>query len=234
MHDRNWERVAGYAGLAAVVLFVAPSFIGNGTMPKPSDSDSAFKSYLLAHHAYSMRLAWLTSLAAVLVLWLGAGIRTAIRRHDDHEASLASTVFSLFAVAAATLGISSAIGGGLSYKALANTSPSVVRVLTDVTTFMTTTFLGLVTAVAASMIAVAALSARAMPSYVGATSVAAAAVNLAGSLTIFTTRGFYSLEGAFAYVGLVVTMVWLISLSVALVRPSEATSPVMAPAMPTT
>ncbi|HZT64526.1 MAG TPA: hypothetical protein VFA11_01930 [Acidimicrobiales bacterium] len=233
MHDRNWERVAGYAGLAAVILFVVPTFVGTGTFPKPSDPDTVFKSYLVAHHSAVMRAVWFNSMAAVLVLWLGSGVRSTITRHDDTEASLATTVFAFFVAAAVTLGISFALEGGLAYKAVANTSPSTVRALNDIGSVIGTTFLGVITAIAAALVAVAALSSRALPAYVGWTAAAAAAANLAGSLTIFTNKGFYSLEGAFGFVSLIVTMIWLISLSVALIRPAEATAPAMAPAMPT-
>jgi hypothetical protein len=232
MHDRNWERVAGYAGLAAVLLFVVPTFVGAGTMPKASDHDSVFKAYLINHHAYIMRGMWLTALAAVLVLWLGSGVRSALQRHDSEGGHLATMVFALFVAAAVILGISSALEGGLAYKAVAGSSPAVVRTLFDISAFMGTTVLGLVTTVAASVIAVAVLATRTLPRPVGVISAVAAAVNLAGSMTVFPSRGFFSLEGAFGFVGLVVTMVWLISLSVALIRPAMAGAEAVSPVAP--
>ena len=232
MHDRNWERVAGYAGLAAVLLFVVPTFVGAGTMPKASDRDTVFKTYLLGHHAYIMRGMWLTTLGAVLVVWLGSGIRSALRRHDSEGAHLATLVFALFVAAGIILGISNALTGGLAYKALAGTSPATVRTVFDTSAFLTTTVLGLVTTVAASILAVEALATRNLPRHVGVTSAAAAAVNLAGSLTIFTSRGFFSLEGAYGFVGLAVSMVWLISLSVALIRPALARAEAVSPVAP--
>jgi hypothetical protein len=222
MHDRNWERVAGYAGLAAVLLFVVPTFVGAGTMPKSTDSDSVYKTYLLNHHAYLMRGMWLSTLGAVLLVWLGSGLRSSLRRHDRESDHLATLVFSLFVVAAVILGVSNALTGGLAYKALPGTSPAVVRSILDMGGFMTTTMLGFVTTVAASVLAVAALASRILPRYVGVTSALAAAVSLVGSLTIFRNHGFFSLEGAYGFVGLVVAMVWLISLSVALIRPAMA------------
>ena len=232
MHDRNWERVAGYAGLAAVLLFVIPTFVGAGTMPKASDPDSVYKTYLLNHHAYVMRGMWLSTLGAVLTVWLATGLRSTLRRHDPNGGHLATMVFALFVVAAGVLGISNALTGGLAYKALPGISPAVVRTVFDIGAFMTTTMLGLVTTVAASVIAVAALATRSMPQYVGWTSVLAAGVNLVGTMTIFTSRGFFSLEGPFAFVGLAATMVWLISLSVALIRPAMAGAEAVAPVAP--
>lgn len=232
MHDRNWERVAGYAGLAAVLLFVVPTFVGAGTMPKASDRDSVFKAYLLSHHAYIMRGMWLSTLGAVLVVWLGSGIRSALRRHDSEGGHLATLVFSLFVAAAVVLGIANALTGGLAYKALAGTSPATVRTIFDIGAFMTATMLGLVTTVAASVVAVAVLTTRILPRPVGVISAVAAAVNLAGSMTVFTSRGFFSLEGAFGFVGLVVTMIWLISLSVALIRPEMAGADAVSPVAP--
>lgn len=229
MNDRNWERVAGFAGLAAVLLFVVPTFVGAGTMPKSTDSDSTFKTYLLNHHAYEMRGMWLSALAAVMVLWLGSGVRSALRRRDAGEGHLATMVFSLFVAAAIMLGMSAALTGGLVYKALPGTSPAEVRTIFDIGVFLTTTVLGMVTTVAAALVAVEAITAKAMPRHVGVTSAAAAAVSLAGSLTVFTSRGFFSLEGAFQLVSLVVTMVWLISLSVALIRPQLAAAEAVAP-----
>lgn len=232
MHDRNWERVAGYAGLAAVLLFVVPTFVGAGTMPKASDRDAVFKTYLLSHHAFVMRGMWLSTLGAVLVVWLGSGIRSALRRHDSEGGHLATLVFALFVAAGVVLGISNALTGGLAYKAVAGTSAATVRTIFDTGAFMTTTMLGLVTTLAASVLAVASLATRTLPRYVGVTSAAAAAVNLAGSLTIFTSRGFFSLEGAFGFVGLAVTMVWIVSLSIALIRPAMAGAEAVAPVAP--
>lgn len=232
MHDRNWERVAGYAGLAAVLLFVVPTFVGAGTMPKASDRDAVFKTYLLNHHAFVMRGMWLSTLGAVLVVWLGSGIRSALRRHDGEGGHLATLVFSLFVAAAVILGISDALTGGLAYKALSGTSAATVRTVFDTSAFMVGTFVGLITTVAASILAVEALATRTLPRYVGVTSAAAAAVNLAGSLTIFTSRGFFSLEGAFGLVGLAVTMVWILSLSMALIRPALAGAEAVSPVAP--
>lgn len=232
MHDRNWERVAGYAGVAAVLLFVIPTFVGSGTMPKASDPNSVYKTYLLNHHAYVMRGMWLNCLGAVLIVWLASGVRSTLRRHDPNGGHLATLVFSLFIVAAALLGISSALTGGMAYKALPGISPAVVRTVFDIGAFMTGTMLGLVTTVAASVIAVAALATRSMPQYVGWTSILAAGVSLAGSMTVFTSRGFFSLEGAFGFVGLAAAMVWLISLSVALIRPAMAGADAVAPVAP--
>jgi hypothetical protein len=76
------------------------------------------------------------------------------------------------------------------------------------------------------------LATRTLPRPVGVISAVAAAVNLAGSMTVFTSRGFFSLEGAFGFVGLVVTMVWLISLSVALIRPAMAGAEAVSPVAP--
>jgi hypothetical protein len=232
MHDRDWQRVAGYAGLAAVLLFVVPTFVGAGTMPKASDPDSVYKTYLINHHAYVMRGMWLNALAAVLVIWLGTGVRSALRRHDSEAGQMASLVFSLFVAAGVLLGISSALTGGMAYKALPGISPAVVRTVFDIGAFMTGTVLGLVTTVAAAVIAVAALGTRTLPRAIVVTSAAAAAVNFVGSLTVFTSRGFFSLEGAFGFVGLAVTMVWLISLSLALIRPAMAGADAVAPVAP--
>jgi hypothetical protein len=233
MHDRNWERVAGYAGLVAVLAFVVPGFVGMGTPPKPSDPDTVYKSYLVAHHAAIMRGVWLNGLGAVLVLWLGSGLRSTIRRHAAGESQLSTLVFGTFVLAAAQLCLAAAMTGGLVYKALPGASANTVRMISDTTSFITGETLGITTAVAAAMIAVTALAAKALPRPVGAISAVAAAVNFAGSLTIFSTRGFFSAEGAYTFVGLIVTMVWLISLSVALIRPAEATAPVtVASALP--
>lgn len=233
MNERNWERVAGYAGVVAVLAFVVPGFVGTGTMPKPSDPDTTFKTYMVMHHAAVMRMVWLQALGAVLILWLATGIRSHLARRDDSGGHIGNLVFGLFGLAAAILGVMSAVEGGLAYRVVAETSPATVRLYTDVVAFLGNGVLGLTTMLAAAVLAVAVLANGSMSRAVGWISAAAAAVSLATSLTVFTTRGFFSLEGSFLLIQLIVTMIWLLALSVNLIQPARAEAPAaVAPMVP--
>lgn len=232
MHGHNWERVAGCAGIVAVLAFVVPGFVGTGRPPTPSDTDSVYKAILLAHHSAIMRQVWLLAFGAVMMLWLGSGVQSFIHRHDERLASLASLIFGLFVMAAGLLGASAAVEGGLVYRVTGETSPApVVRLGYDIFSFLGNDSLAMVTMLGAAVVAVAALAAHAMSRAVGYVSVVTAAVNLATSLTVFTTKGSFSLEGSFTDIGQIVTMVWLLALSVDLIRPTKA--PAVAPIVST-
>lgn len=229
MHERNWETVGGYAGIVAVLSFVVPGFFGTGTSLKPSDPDRVYKTILVSHHAAVIRQDWFQALGAVLIVWLASGIHSFMRRHDEANASMANLVFALFVLAAGMLGVSAAIEGGMVYRVASETSPATVRLVYDMTAFLGSGVLALTTMLAAAVIAVAALTARAMSHVVGYVSAVTAAVSLAASLTVFTTKGFFSLEGTFGTLENIVTMVWLLALSVALIRSAKAVVPAMAP-----
>lgn len=233
-HERNWERLAGYAGIVAVLAFVVPGFVGTGTALKPSDPDRVYKTILVSHHAAVIRQDWFEALGAVLILWLASGIHSFMRRNDEAGTIMANLVFALFVLAAGVLGVSAAIEGGLVYRVASETSPATVRLVYDITAFLGGGVLALTTMLAAAVIAVAALTARAMSRVVGYVSVVTAAFNLATSLTVFTANGFFSLEGAFGTVQNILIMLWLLALSVDLIRPAKAPVPAMAPAVSAT
>jgi hypothetical protein len=103
---KGWaaERWAAAAGIGFVVLNLIGAFAPGGSYPKVHDSPAKIAAFAHDHHQALALAAVLTGLAAPLLIWLFAGIASAIR--NAGQGPLAVVLFGV-AVAGTTLATAS-------------------------------------------------------------------------------------------------------------------------------
>jgi hypothetical protein len=127
------RRVAGWAGILFVVLFVAGIVLTSvGNSPSLNASAATITQYYQIHHAGILAGELLINLASVVLLWFLGGLFAIIRQRDEH--GFLAPVILGSGVAAVALGIVSDIAGTVAGLLAAQhdlTDPSLTRALLE-------------------------------------------------------------------------------------------------------
>jgi hypothetical protein len=213
------RKVAGWAGILFVVLFVAGIVLTSvGNSPSLNASAVTITQYYQIHHAGILAGELLINLASVVLLWFLGGLFAIIRQRDEHG-FLAPVVLGS-GVAAVALGIVSDIAGTVASLLAAQhylTDPSLMRALLELSDGVHLAFFPLIglTATLAAAIFQGAIGARWLGWLSGLSSAACLVSVALGSLS--TNRPVPP-------VGLLGFFIIVIALSVSMLRHPSAAS----------
>ncbi len=198
------DRLAATSGIGFVVLFVVSFY----TAPKPpsvSAANTDWVRYFVDNHRDTLAGGLILGLAVMLFIWfmgsLGAVLRT------SGEQRLAAVAFGGGIVTAATASVIAAVQAALAYR-IAYDAPDTVKGFVDLA-FGLQTLISLPIAVLIGATAIAAWRSGAFPRWWAGTSGFASIVMVTGGGAL-AQSGFYTPDGAWAFVTLVVFLVWML------------------------
>jgi hypothetical protein len=228
----NLRRVTGWSGLVSVVLVVLPALIC-GTPPASDASAAEFLSFAHGHRGRLFLLTAMTGLGFAASLVFLAGLRAILA--DPLPA------YDLWARAGLALGIAVFVLGAAGMAILATLAYRVGELSADSARLLWDMYTGLVymsnvvTVPMAIAIAIATFVTGAMHRWAAWLTIAVAVAH-AISCCAWAKSGALSPSGGFAQLGAGFYVVWLIALSIALLRSASAAtdSGRAAPAVATT
>ena len=215
MTERHELRWGGFAGFAFVVLAVVASLLP-GLPPRVTAAADEITAYVSDGQGRMMLSALLWAVSAALVIWFTAAFAEALReraeRSDVHIALMAGGV--LVGGAIFFLGVAQAVtANGLEGRADEITTGLFQA------TMVLNAMIGLAAAVPLTAAGIGIMRTRMLPDWLGYVALAAAAISVLGSLSIFATSGSLVPGGpVMSYVSLVVGGIFVLCASGYMVR----------------
>jgi hypothetical protein len=206
------ERLAAATGGAFVVLFIAAFFSVTASPPDHGDPSAKFVAYYTDHHTGGKISSILFGLALVALLWFLGSVARALR--DAGEPRLAAVAHGSGVATVSVAAVIGAVQASL-YYAVASDAPGAVKAFWDVLIVLET-LIGFPVAALVGAVSVAAWRSRLFPVWFAALGGVAALVALVGGGAL-KAKGFYSPEGAYGLISLIVFLAWTLVTSVLLV-----------------
>jgi hypothetical protein len=224
---RRWsaDRLAATTGIGFVALFIISFFVATAP-PDSSDPTGQWVRYFLHHHRAILVSAVLLGAAIMFFIWFAGSVAAALRTAGEQR--LAAVAFGGgIATAAAGLVVAS-LQGALSYGIVYDTPPQ-VKAFVDLD-YTVQTLISFPIAVLIGATAIASWRARLFPQWWTALSGLGAVVMVSGGGAL-AHSGFYRPDGPWAFITLIVFLVWTVVTSAWLAMRAEAgPSPAPVPA----
>jgi hypothetical protein len=220
MDKAMWDRVAPGFGVVFAVLFVLGFLLIIGDAPSLDDPAEEIVAYYDDERGKLLTVIVLFGLSIVAFLWfLGSLVHTL--RVEADESRLAATVLGAGVVTTSLFGGIVLLNAGLTFQIAEDGDASVVAALYDLI-WVSTTLIAYPIAALVFAGGVGAMRGGLAPAWFGwASGVAAAAILVSG--TTFAQDGFWAPDGLYnAYVTPTVFLIWVVVLSVLLLRRAVA------------
>ena len=219
------DRLAATSGIAFVVLFIV-SFFTATKPPDSTDSNSEWVTYFLNHHRATLISAVLIGAAVVFFIWFAGSVGVALRNAGEQR--LAMVALGGGFVTAAIGIVIGGVQGALAYR-IALDSPANVKAFVDLA-YALGVLISFPVAVFIGATAIASWRSGVFPrSWAGLSGVAAVIMVSGGGAIAHS--GFYRPDGPWAFVTLIVFLVWTLVTSGWLVMRTHAEAvPAAAPA----
>ena len=219
------ERLAATTGIGFVVLFVI-AYVVATQPPDSADPNAEWVSYFLNHHRATLISAVLLGAALMFFVWFLGSVGAALRRAG--EPRLAAVAFGGGVTAVAMGGVIASLQAAVTYR-IAAEAPLQVKAFVDVA-YSLQTLISFPIAVLIGATAIASWRAKLYPEWWTALSGAGAVVMVSGGGAL-SQSGFYRPDGPWAYVTLIVFLVWtLVTSGWLAVRAEAAEAPAAATA----
>jgi hypothetical protein len=218
--NEGLERLGAATGIAFVVFLVASFVVIPEAPPAIADPVGDIKSFYVDHSGNIQASAFLTGIAAFFFLWFLGSLGSALRGVEG------GTRLSTIALASGVLAlafpiVATAVNAALATRIAAESDQAVIRALYEVQAFA-----GAFTAfpLAALVAATSLVSARTglFPVWLTWGGYALTPGWLIGGTAVFTERGFFSPTGAYGLIVLVLWLLWVLAVSVVLMRKAGA------------
>jgi hypothetical protein len=210
------DRLAATSGIAFVALFIVSFFVATKP-PDSSDPNSQWVAYFLHHHRATLISAVLLGAAIMFFVWFSASVGAALRNAGEQR--LAAVAFGGGVATAAIGTVIAAIQGGLAYGIVYD-SPNQVKGFVDLS-YAAGALISFPIAVLIGATAIASWRAQVFPGLWTALSGAAAVAMISGGGAL-AHSGFYRPDGPWAFVTLIVFLVWTLFTSGWLVMRTHA------------
>ncbi len=202
------------AGLAFFSLIVLGSFLPQPPMGTPSGKEIA--DYMTQNRTAVLLGVLQTCLAALVLLWFAAGLRSILRRFDDEVGYLSTLSFGGASVVFATLLGVTAVSAGLTSRS--PTDPAITEALWYVSR-AGYVLVGFPTSVFVGAAAILMFRLPAAWRWVGVLGIAAAVLELVGTSALFVAIG------PLGFLGFLLTALWILVTSLAVVSTRLPTRP---------
>jgi hypothetical protein len=210
------DRWAATSGIAFVVLFIV-SFFTATKPPDSTDPNSQWVTYFLDHHRATLISAVLIGAAVMFFIWFAGSVGAALR--NAGEPRLAAVAFGGGVVTTAIGIVIGSVQGALAYR-IAIDSPANVKAFVDLS-YSLGVLISFPVAVLIGATAIASRRTGLFPQWWTALSGVAAVVMISGGAAL-AHSGFYRPDGPWAFVTLIVFLVWTLVTSGWLVMRTHA------------
>jgi hypothetical protein len=210
------DRWAATSGIAFVVLFVV-SFFTATKPPDSTDPNNQWVTYFLNHHRATLISAVLIGAAVMFFIWFAGSVGAALRNAGEQR--FAAVAFGGGVVTAAIGIVIGGLQSALSYR-IAIDSPANVKAFVDLSYSMGA-LISFPIAVLIGATAIASYRSGLFPRWWAQVSGLAAVVLVSGGATL-AHSGFYRPDGPWAFVTLIVFLVWTLVTSGWLVMRTHA------------
>ena len=201
------------------MLLLIVGFLLPGEPPKADDPVEEFTSFLVDKRGSVLAQALLIGLGSGLFLFWAGALRS---RLEAAGRTAMTNVFFGGAVASATLNlVGVAIFAGTAFEAASLGDDVLNRALFDIGTDVLA-ISGFAVATFFAAASLAAAGTGALPRWAVSTGLVAAAVQLVTTLAVVASSGFFAAGEAFGFLGFFVAVVWIIAVSIAMLRSEPA------------
>lgn len=230
MDKAMWDRVAPGFGVVFAVLFVLGFLLIIGDAPALDDPAEEVVAYYDDERGKLLTVIVLFGLSIVAFLWFLGSLVDTLRVEAD-ESRLAATVLAAGVVTTSLFGGIVLLNAGLTFQIAEDGDVSVVAALYDLI-WVSTTLIAYPIAALVFAAGIGGMRGGLVPAWFGwASGAAAAAILVSG--TTFAQDGFWAPDGLYnAYVTPTLFVVWVVVLSVLLLRravaaatPAQASTP---------
>lgn len=209
----NWERWARAAGIGFVV-FAVLAFVAGGEPPAIDDPAADVVSYYDGDRGQVLVSSFLFALALGFWIWFAGAIANNLRERG--QGRVAATIIGAVAVFASIQFVATALNAVLAYSVGGDGDEGVVRAL-----FQLTWTLDVLAAFPSAVFFLAAaagfLRTALVPAWLGWAGLGVAALFALRS-TNWASEGFWSPTGAFVFVLIPLSLLWILATSIVLVR----------------
>ncbi len=228
MNRWNWDRWAPFTGVLFAIGF-AVAFLLFGDGPGTGDPASSIISFFDDHRGRVLTSIVIYGIAAIFFVAFVGAIATQLR--EAREGQLAATVIAAGAATAGVAIVIGALNASLAFSVAAQGDEGVVRGLNELT-WVCETMVSFPVAALVAAASVGFLRTRLAPDWLGWGGVVAAVVMMLGG-TVWAKDGFWSPDGAFAIITVIVFLVWSLVTGAVLTwwpRQAEIAQPATTPA----
>jgi hypothetical protein len=200
----NAERHAATTGIGFVILFVISFFVATKP-PDASDPNGQWVSYFLDHHRALLISIVLLGASMMFFIWFAGSLAAALRAAGEER--LARVAFGGGVAAAATGLLIASTQGAIAYR-IAYDAPTQVKAFVDLG-YTAQTLVSFPIAVVIGATAIASRRAKLFPDWWTALSGLGAIAMVSGGGAL-AHGGFYRPDGPWAYITLIVFLVWTV------------------------
>jgi len=219
LKDAYWERVAGAAGIASVVLSALGTFIV-GTPPAADATMEKIRAYYGHHRTELLVQMLLLALGAVALVAFVGGLRSYLRRQGD-SGHLSGTAFGGGITVAIMVLVGLFLEIGLVYRVGATADDALLRVLFDALT-TGAVFFGFPIAIFVGAASLAGRQSGAMSKRVVWIGVLAVAGNLAAASQLFVNSGPWAPGGSATFIPFALLVVWEVAVAGTMISQSKS------------
>ena len=222
--ELRWERTAASSGIIFVVLVVVSLFLAPLAPPVGAQITDIMR-YYSDHRAGVVAANYMTGLAVVLFLWFLGSLRAALARAEGGVSRLTAVAFGAGIIALAFQALAAIVAGAIVARATVPTTAfhglaggsDLMGMFSDLTTssLAFTAFPVLAFLAAASLVM---LRSGVFPRWLGIFGFVAAFIQLLSSFALFVSSGPLSSNGIVGMLSLITFLLWVLAVSVLLVR----------------
>lgn len=214
---KRLERWAPASGIVFVALMVV-ALILTGEPARYDDSGSSIASWLAGNRRELLLASILQGGALLMFLWYLGSLGTRLR--EAGEARLGAVAFGSGIVVAGMALITITVVGGLAYGIEQNTDEAMIKTLYDFQLAAGPLFAWPLAALAGAT-ALASLRTGIFPQWYGLVSAVGTVWFVVAGLS-WAREGFFEVDGAAVWVGMIVFLVWTLVTSVMLLQQAQA------------
>ena len=214
MSERTKRRLEAVTGLAFVAL-MSVALLLPGQPPKAEDSIETITALLLDRRSAFLVGGYVAGLALMAYLWFLGGVQNYLRARGADGIGGAASAGGVFAITAMLLGM--AMFSGVAFVAARLGDPPLVRALTDTGNIaIETSKFGFAVFVLA--VSSAGAASGVLPRWLVRLGVASVPVMLVSAVALFVDHGVFQFGAAIDLGGAVPALVWIVCLSVVMLR----------------
>ena len=219
MNDANYRRLGAMAGIAAMVLIVVGFFLP-GAPPKADDPVTEFTDFLVDKRGALLAGTMLIGLGAALLLTFFSALRDQLAVGGRGNA-FAREAFGAGIVTVTINLIGTAILAGAAFEVGGLGDDVLNRALVDIAAEVFT-MAGFAVAVFFFAAAAAVSQSGGLPRWTVPTGYAVGVIQLVSTVAVFAGSGFFAAGGAFAPLAFLIAAIWIIAVSVVMMRAAPA------------
>jgi hypothetical protein len=227
MGEQNAWRWGAYAGIAAVVVGIVGTVIAlSGGAPPGITDTSKFADYEAGHVGRALAFAWMGSVAWVLLLPFFVSVRQVIRAARGEWEWAAGVAFAAGVSFAVLVLVHFGLMAAVSIDTTVNGDPAALKALFLAGSVIGSTLEFLPAALLMLTVSYVIQRSGVLPRWTAWVGYVAAALNVISSAGVFgggNNRGFFTATGFAGFLfGILPFVIWVASVSIAMLRAPEA------------